>query len=137
MVPRVVGSNPISHPPNKPRTQVRGFLFGNKPKPIRKFERTAFPKKKAPPPHRGEGKLVVVGLPPPSFLRRGLAAGANIPLITQPPSHTALRTLCVAIAMASRIKFFMMFLIEFNLECIEPNTHFPPQRCRQGLFAKW
>jgi len=76
-----MGSNPISHPPNKPRTQVRGFLFGKKPSPSRRLEREAFPKKKAPPPLRGEGRLVEVGLPP----RHSCAAAAPAAQTSQLP----------------------------------------------------
>ena len=78
MVPRVVGSNPISHPPIKPRTRVRGFLFGKKPAPSRRLECKAYPKKESAPSASRRGQACWSGTAAPSFLRRGLAAGANI-----------------------------------------------------------
>ena len=100
-----MGSNPISHPPNKPRTEVRGFLFGKKPTPSPRLERKALPKKKAPPPQRGEGKLVGVGLPP----RHSCAAAS-------PPAQTSHRSLDISEASHGKPPCFQIWHCRYVLE---------------------
>ena len=43
-----MGSNPISHPPNKPRTRVRGFLFGKSRRQAKGLSGRNGPKRKRP-----------------------------------------------------------------------------------------